>query len=166
LVSPWIPAGTVVHAPPSPGSFYDSTSILATVREMFGVTTPLTARDAAAATLSSVWTDAALPAPRTDCPTTLAFIPPSTAPGADRLKGSARRPTAQQRDLTFAAEALRQEVAAGPAVDVEGRVASIRAALDAAGALETEDSAGRYARAAVQEAIGRTRREVAASSGA
>eukprot|EP00158_Paraphelidium_tribonemae_P000407 Partr_v1_DN22123_c0_g2_i1_m35841 putative Phosphoesterase family len=29
LVSPWIPAGTVVHAPPSPGSFYDSTSILA-----------------------------------------------------------------------------------------------------------------------------------------
>lgn len=159
LVSPWIPAGTVVHAPAG-GGWYDSTSLPATVRQLFGVTAPLTARDAAATTFSSVWTDAALPAPRTDCPTTLAYIPPSAAPGVERLRGSARRPTAQQRDLTFAAEALRQAVAEGDAVDVGARVAAIHAALDAAGALETEDSAGRYARAAVQEAIARARRGV------
>lgn len=62
LVSPWIAAGTVDH------TLYDHTSILATVRDRFGLAS-LTARDAAAATFADTLS---LDRPRTDAPTKLA----------------------------------------------------------------------------------------------
>ena len=62
LVSPWIAAGTVDH------TLYDHTSILATVRERFGLASPLTARDAAAASFGA---NLSLDAPRKDTPTKL-----------------------------------------------------------------------------------------------
>ena len=52
IVTPWIPAGSVL-SPLSDGGDYpfDHTSIIKTVRELFGIPVPLTDRDAAAPSL-------------------------------------------------------------------------------------------------------------------
>jgi phospholipase C len=50
LISPWIPAGTVLR-PPDGGYPFDHTSIIATLNALFGPFKPLTKRDAAAPTL-------------------------------------------------------------------------------------------------------------------
>lgn len=71
LISPWIPKGTLVSAPPAaqkpaPNSEYALTSIMATARILLGMkSTPLTKRDAWAATFEHVLS---LSEPRTDCP--------------------------------------------------------------------------------------------------
>ncbi|XP_010557451.1 PREDICTED: non-specific phospholipase C2 [Tarenaya hassleriana] len=69
-VSPWIEKGTVVHGPnglPTPTSEYEHSSIPATVKKIFNLSSPfLTKRDAWAGTFEhilSVRTE-----PRTDCP--------------------------------------------------------------------------------------------------
>eukprot|EP00050_Salpingoeca_kvevrii_P006263 m.288336 g.288336 ORF g.288336 m.288336 type:complete len:486 (+) comp11952_c0_seq1:1207-2664(+) len=70
LVSPWIPKGTVMHAPVS-GQFEHS-SIIRTVFELFDVPGHLTKRDAWAAPFSQVLS---LDKPRTDCPESLPSPP-------------------------------------------------------------------------------------------
>lgn len=83
LISPWIPKGVVESSPsnpsmPYPNSQYELTSIMATVRKIFNMTTgPLTKRDAWAATFEHLLS---LDEPRTDCPMHLpAAMPPTLA---------------------------------------------------------------------------------------
>lgn len=70
VVSPWIKKGTVVHGPggvPTPTSEYEHSSIPATVRKIFNLTSPpLTKREAWAGTFDKLFTT--LTEPRTDCP--------------------------------------------------------------------------------------------------
>jgi phospholipase C len=82
-ISPWIPAGTVVHdslpgEQPTPTSAFDSTSILATVHKLLGLTDagvpPLGDRMAWANTFTSILDH--LTSPREDCPLTLTDLPP------------------------------------------------------------------------------------------
>lgn len=61
LVSPYVPKGVVYSKP------LQHTSVLATVRKLFGISGALTRRDAAAGTFEEVF----LPAPRTDTPAML-----------------------------------------------------------------------------------------------
>ncbi|KAL8545072.1 hypothetical protein ACS0TY_005319 [Phlomoides rotata] len=69
-VSPWIKKGTVVHGPngsPTPTSEYEHSSIPATVRKIFSLSSPaLTKREAWAGTFEQILTQ--LTQPRTDCP--------------------------------------------------------------------------------------------------
>ncbi|XP_057754028.1 non-specific phospholipase C2 [Arachis stenosperma] len=68
-VSPWIQKGTVVHGPmgsPTPTSEYEHSSIPATVKKLFNLTSFLTKRDAWAATFESIVQTRT--EPRTDCP--------------------------------------------------------------------------------------------------
>ena len=82
LISPWVEKGTVISAPPTAQkptatSEYDLTSIMATVRKLYNMSSPaLTKRDAWAATFEHAFTQ--LSAPRTDCPTELVPAPPPT----------------------------------------------------------------------------------------
>lgn len=86
LISPWIPAGTVLSAPPIPqkpaaDSQYDLTSIMATARKLLGMDpAPLTDRDRWAATFEHVLS---LDAPRIDCPVHLPAAPTPTLTTAD-----------------------------------------------------------------------------------
>jgi len=79
LISPWIPKGQVISAPPpaqkpAPNSEYDLTSIIATTRKLLGMRSgPLTHRDAWSATFEQVLS---LKEPRTDCPYHLPSAPP------------------------------------------------------------------------------------------
>ncbi|KAK4791443.1 hypothetical protein SAY86_031856 [Trapa natans] len=70
MVSPWIKRGTVVHGPngsPSPTSEYEHSSIPATVKKLFNLTSPfLTKRDEWAGTFERIVEE--LAEPRTDCP--------------------------------------------------------------------------------------------------
>lgn len=67
VVSPYVPAGTIAS------TLFDHTSIARTIEERFNLP-PLTARDKAANSLSSI---ASLSAPRTDAPLTMTPPPPS-----------------------------------------------------------------------------------------
>ncbi|OWM69135.1 hypothetical protein CDL15_Pgr025322 [Punica granatum] len=70
VVSPWIEKGTVVHGPngsPYPTSEYEHSSIPATVKKLFNLSSPfLTKRDAWAGTFEGIVQK--LAEPRTDCP--------------------------------------------------------------------------------------------------
>ncbi|CAA7018380.1 unnamed protein product [Microthlaspi erraticum] len=72
-VSPWIEKGTVVHGPkgsPFPSSEYEHSSIPATVKKLFNLSTPfLTKRDEWAGTFEHILQ--IRKEPRTDCPETL-----------------------------------------------------------------------------------------------
>jgi phospholipase C len=70
LVSPYVPKGLVYSKP------LQHTSVLATVRRLFGISGALTRRDAAAGSFEDVF----LPAPRSDTPATLSLA--SAAPPA------------------------------------------------------------------------------------
>lgn len=81
-ISPWIPAGTVVHEfipgeQPTPTSAFDSTSILATTHKLLGLTDegvrPLGNRMAWANTFSSILDQ--MTTPREDCPLHLPELP-------------------------------------------------------------------------------------------
>ncbi|UQA58373.1 alkaline phosphatase family protein [Polyangium aurulentum] len=63
LASPWLPAGQIVSEP------YQHTSIISTVREIFGLAGPLTKRDASARSFAALLDR--LDAPRTDAPASL-----------------------------------------------------------------------------------------------
>ena len=72
LISPWVEKGKVIGAPENQGdSQYELTSIIKTMREMFGLGEPLTKRDAWAASFADQFLDT----PRTDCPMTLPDAP-------------------------------------------------------------------------------------------
>ncbi|KAJ8621167.1 hypothetical protein MRB53_029696 [Persea americana] len=69
LVSPWINKNTVVHGPngPTPSSEFEHSSIPATVKKLFNLSSPfLTKRDAWAGTFESILNTRT--EPRTDCP--------------------------------------------------------------------------------------------------
>ncbi|CAI9785777.1 unnamed protein product [Fraxinus pennsylvanica] len=70
MVSPWIQKGTVVHGPngsPTPTSEYEHSSIPATVRKIFNLSSPsLTKREAWAGTFEAILQTRSKP--RTDCP--------------------------------------------------------------------------------------------------
>ncbi|CAN8285651.1 unnamed protein product [Cochlearia groenlandica] len=72
-VSPWIEKGTVVHGPngsPFPSSEFEHSSIPATVKKLFNLSTPfLTKRDEWAGTFENILQ--IRKEPRTDCPETL-----------------------------------------------------------------------------------------------
>ncbi|KAL9248617.1 Non-specific phospholipase C2-like protein [Drosera capensis] len=71
MVSPWIEKGTVVHRAngPTSTSEYEHSSIPATVKKLFNLSSPfLTKRDAWAGTFEGIITRTK---PRTDCPVTL-----------------------------------------------------------------------------------------------
>jgi len=67
LVTPWVSKGKVVHDPsgPTPTSLYEHTSLAATLKSLFNLTSFLTKRDAWAGDFSK---ELDLDAPRTDCP--------------------------------------------------------------------------------------------------
>lgn len=95
MVSPWINANTVVSEPPAaqkptPTSQYDTTSVAATMKKLFGTQKFLTKRDAWAATFEHVWSQRT--SPRTDCPATLPTPPPSVSQRARRLSVQTGRP--------------------------------------------------------------------------
>ncbi|KAI4382145.1 hypothetical protein MLD38_008144 [Melastoma candidum] len=73
MVSPWINKGTVVHGPngsPYPNSEFEHSSIPATVKKLFNLSSPfLTKRDAWAGTFEGIFEGRT--EPRTDCPVTL-----------------------------------------------------------------------------------------------
>ena len=81
IASPWIKAGTVTSAQ------YQHTSVLATLKKMFGLKSFLTKRDASANTFETLFTQ--LSAPRTDTPSTL---PRAPLPAATVSKNDPRHP--------------------------------------------------------------------------
>ncbi|KAF5730958.1 putative Phospholipase C 4 precursor [Tripterygium wilfordii] len=77
MVSPWIKKGTVVSGPkgPAPNSEFEHSSIPATIKKMFNLSSNfLTHRDAWAGTFEGVVGE--LTSPRTDCPVTLPDVTP------------------------------------------------------------------------------------------
>lgn len=78
LISPWIEKGTIISDPtdrqkPANDSVFELTSIPATMKKMFNLTSFLTKRDAWAATFDDVLTTR--DTPRTDCISTLPDAP-------------------------------------------------------------------------------------------
>lgn len=77
MVSPWIKKGTVMSGPkgPTPNSEFEHSSIPATIKKMFNLSSNfLTHRDAWAGTFEEVVGE--LTSPRTDCPATLPDVAP------------------------------------------------------------------------------------------
>ncbi|KAI3919260.1 hypothetical protein MKW98_030396 [Papaver atlanticum] len=77
MVSPWIKKGTVISAPngPTPDSEFEHSSIPATIKKMFNLSSNfLTNRDAWAGTFEEVVGE--LTSPRTDCPEVLPDVAP------------------------------------------------------------------------------------------
>jgi phospholipase C len=122
IVSPLIPAGTVLHAP-SDGPPFDHTSIIATLRARFGIG-PLGSRDAAAPNVGSILTEAT---PRTDDP--LAGLQPPTAPDPVLVPGSppvGAAPSSFLEANALAAAAL--PVPTDPIADPEAKVQTLTTA--------------------------------------
>uniref|UniRef100_A0A0D9Y216 Uncharacterized protein n=1 Tax=Oryza glumipatula TaxID=40148 RepID=A0A0D9Y216_9ORYZ len=88
MVSPWIRKGTVVGRPPggpTPTSEYEHSSIPATIKKIFNLSSDfLTRRDAWAGTFEHLFTD--LDEPRTDCPEILPEIPPPSSSSSSTKK--------------------------------------------------------------------------------
>ncbi|XP_075662278.1 non-specific phospholipase C6 [Castanea sativa] len=77
MISPWIKKGTVISGPkgPAPNSEFEHSSIPATIKKMFNLSSNfLTHRDAWAGTFEQVVGE--LTSPRTDCPETLPDVTP------------------------------------------------------------------------------------------
>jgi phospholipase C len=90
LISPWIKKGTIISAPtaaqkPASDSQFELTSILATMKKMFGLPSFLTKRDAWAATFDDYLH--VLDSPRTDCPLHLPEAPTSLTPDQAAWEG-------------------------------------------------------------------------------
>jgi len=80
VISPWVKKGTVVHQPqgaqaPQPTSQYESTSIMATVNKIFGISTSMSKRASWAGTFEHIFTQ--MDEPRKDCPEYLPELPPT-----------------------------------------------------------------------------------------
>ena len=93
LISPWINKGTVISAPPPaqkpfPSSEYELTSIMATVRKLFNMSSPpLTRRDAWAATFEHALLQRSDPRADAECPLEIASL--SMSPDERSAIGSA-----------------------------------------------------------------------------
>ena len=94
VISPWIPANTAVQRPtgPTPTSQFDLTSGIATVKNLFNLSSFLTKRDAWAGTFDELLT---LDEARTDCPLHFPEPPPVaapwTCPGCQNTESELRR---------------------------------------------------------------------------
>ena len=86
LISPWVARGSVFQEPrgPTNTSQFELTSVPATVKTLFNLTSFLTKRDAWAGSFEELLLDA----PRGDAPMHLPDAPPAAAP-----RGTRRRPT-------------------------------------------------------------------------
>jgi phospholipase C len=125
LVSPLIPAGTILHAPGGGQPPFDHTSIIATIRTRFGIGA-LGRRDAAAPDVGSIVT---LPAPRTDDP--LAAVEPPTSADPVLVAGSppvGAAPSSFLEANALAAAAL--PVPTDPIADPEAKVKTLKSAAD------------------------------------
>ncbi|HEV2268665.1 MAG TPA: alkaline phosphatase family protein [Steroidobacteraceae bacterium] len=105
LVSPYVPPGSRIRAPRTPaggGAPFDHTSIIRTVRDVFGIPGALTARDASA---PSVMTALSLAAPNNDGPAEIAVnpVPVDTQQLTDR---AGALPNSMQAGLAAAATHL------------------------------------------------------------
>ncbi len=150
VISPWATASTAPLAPS--GSAYEHSSLPATLRAAFPAAfpAPLTARDAWATPLNALWEGTPLAAPRTDTPLTLPQVPAGPSPA---LLGASRQGAGPLNHLQHALLVLAEAAAQA----VEGRawrpeagqleLQSVLGTLQAAGALDSEASSGRYARA-------------------
>lgn len=88
MVSPWIKKGTVISRPngPAPNSEFEHSSIPATIKKMFNLSSNfLTHRDAWAGTFEQVVGE--LTSPRTDCPEVLPDVTPLRSSEADENRG-------------------------------------------------------------------------------
>ncbi|XP_052183857.1 non-specific phospholipase C6 [Diospyros lotus] len=87
MVSPWIKKGSVINSPrgPAPNSEYEHSSIPATIKKMFNLSSNfLTHRDAWAGTFEQVVGE--LTSPRTDCPEVLPDVTPLRSTIADESR--------------------------------------------------------------------------------
>ncbi|WP_127904088.1 alkaline phosphatase family protein [Solirhodobacter olei] len=125
LISPWIPAGSVVRPPEGSTYPFDHTSIIATVRKLFGITEPLTKRDAVAPDLLHALS---LQEPSNVGPANLTV--PGTAPRAEEVKA------VHQQNANHMQMALSQF-----ADHLPSGSANVLGHLDADGAEQLEDDA-------------------------
>jgi phospholipase C len=104
-ISPWVPKGLVVGKAngPFPGSEYDTTSILATMRKLFNFSAPLTVRDAWSGSFEHILSE---PAPRSDCPLRLPDVPISLG-RSHALKEAALPLNDLQKDIVMSFRRLR-----------------------------------------------------------
>jgi kumamolisin len=123
LASPYLAKGAVCSAP------LQHTSILATVRKLFGIESALTKRDAAAATFENLFTAT----PRTDAPTTL--VSPAAKPPAP----------------FDAVHAAPDDVMSEMALHWRRATAGLPGAASAVATPTTQDEIHRFLRNAVQE---------------
>ena len=123
IVSPYIPAGTILRAAPNglphrgPPFPYDHTSIIATLRKCFDLGPPLTARDAAAPDLDAVLT---LAAPSNDGPPSISV--PAYEPSVADLQNALGKPLS---DIQIAMHELACILPAG-GVDLFGYAQSLQ----------------------------------------
>ncbi|CAA0806925.1 Non-specific phospholipase C6 [Striga hermonthica] len=88
MVSPWIKKGAVINRPkgPSPNSEYEHSSIPATIKKVFNLSSHfLTHRDSWAGTFEHVFSE--LTSPRIDCPEVLPDVAPLRKEEADENRG-------------------------------------------------------------------------------
>jgi len=150
VISPWVQAGVYVTGvppgvAPTPTSQFELTSVLATVHNVLGTSSYLTARDAWAAPLDWIWEQSPLTAPRTDCPTVLPSPVNVTRAGA--TSGWQRPLSGLARDYVDVVHAL-----VGNARTVE----ELPAAHAAAG-IVTEADGGLWAAARMRELLQRAK---------
>jgi phospholipase C len=154
VVSPLIPAHTVDH------TLYDHSSVPKTLEDLFGLR-PLTQRDAAA---NSVRHLLSLPAPRTDCPTSLtapvSVMRAAALPVAavDRARRDAE-PVPRSGNLAGALQILRKTE-----IEMSSRTPQERAAIHSRyGAIQTRSHAREYVSSVMDKvAAGREQRGPAA----
>jgi len=84
LISPWVARGTVMHGPTNGTTEFESTSVMATVNKIFGITDNMSARAAWAGTFEELFLE--LDTPRTDCPMILQELPEYPAGALDRQR--------------------------------------------------------------------------------
>lgn len=149
-ISPWIPKGQVIHAPPpqfvpTPTSQMELSSIPATLHHVFNTSAFLTARDAWASPLHWMWDPAVtgMTEPRTDCPLTLPPAPTQSPSFVGRVRQGINPMSALHEDLLTLTQAL-TGLASNPS-DAYAQVA--------ASGIETEAEAGMFVQRAIKRLL-------------
>lgn len=148
IVSPYIPAGTIVRPPDGAGYPFDHTSIIATLRELFQLDGPLTGRDAVAPNLVSALS---LAEPTNDGPDRI--VPPGSAPSAAEVASAVQlAPNGLQVGLCALAAHLPHAT-----TGVDGHVAALNQGIVAPIAPVFQDvaAAAAYVEARMNSFIGR-----------